>query len=133
MNILRRATILFGIPGEKPHLHIVMCDPYTDGDDMPEKVVWVSISSCRPDRRYDETCLLYPGDHPFIKHDSYVYYELVNSITVRSVQNHIRSRWALPKEQMREEVFQRIHKGFDSSSVPKIIRTRLGIPTDKRR
>jgi hypothetical protein len=34
----------------------------------------ISISSVPPDVKYDTTCLLDPGDHPFIKHQSYVVY-----------------------------------------------------------
>lgn len=50
------------------HLWIILTD--LDGDG---KVVIVNVTSLRPDTA-DKTTVLRAGDHPFIKHDSVVYY-----------------------------------------------------------
>lgn len=47
-----------------PHLWIVISDPAKDAD----KVLIVNVTSWRGDK--DQTCLVGPGDHPLIEHNS---------------------------------------------------------------
>ena len=48
-----------------------------------ESVLLVNISSVKDGTDYDKTCLLSEGDHPFIKHESYVYYKgAINSSSI---------------------------------------------------
>lgn len=51
------------------HLWVILSHP----DKHPEEIVCVSVTSRT--QYADHACLLAVGDHPFIKHDSYVYYE----------------------------------------------------------
>jgi len=67
--LVKRATLL--VPsGPSDHLHIVLNDPYgRDGE-----VLLASIRSVDPDSYYDSSCVLHKGDHPFLKHPSWVDY-----------------------------------------------------------
>lgn len=70
----KRATVL--IPSgstDRPdllHLFVLLCDPFGD----PPQCLLVSISTVYQNGYHDPTCLLYAGDHPFVKHASYVKY-----------------------------------------------------------
>lgn len=71
---IKRATVL--IPSgsaDQPdllHLFVVLCDPFG----QPPKCLLVSLSTVRQDAYHDCSCLLYVGDHPFVKQTSYVKY-----------------------------------------------------------
>ena len=70
----KRATVL--IPSgsaDRPdlrHLFVLLCDPFGD----PPKCLLVSLSTVRENAYHDPACLLYAGDHPFVKQTSYVKY-----------------------------------------------------------
>ena len=57
----------FLIPGEDDHLWLVISGPDPSG-----RVVVVCLLSYQP--RYDQACILQPGDHPFVKHATCVQY-----------------------------------------------------------
>ncbi len=54
--------------GEDGHLWIVVSDPRIDS----ARVLLVNVTTWRPDK--DQTCLLNPGDHPAIEHNSVIHY-----------------------------------------------------------
>lgn len=56
------------------HLFVILNDP-TDISGYPSFVcALVSICTKYPDIPFDPTCVLTPGSHPFISHDSYISY-----------------------------------------------------------
>lgn len=52
------------------HLWIVISDPAADSD----RVVSVNLTTKRILRNEDHTCVLDVGDHPFVRHPTYVNY-----------------------------------------------------------
>lgn len=70
----KRATVL--VPSgsvNRPdllHLYVLLCDPFGE----PPKCLMASISTVRERVYHDPACLLYAGDHPFVKQTSYVKY-----------------------------------------------------------
>ena len=69
------ATLLMPSGNEGAHLFIVLNDPRPfEGYGKNPCVVLVNLSSVRMDVPYDATCLLAPGDHPFVTRTSFVYY-----------------------------------------------------------
>lgn len=90
------------------HLKIVISDPLKD----PENLLIVNVTSYREGKFYDPSCFLNPGDHPFIKHVSYVAYQYA---TTRSNGNlyrlHASGRIILENEQISDSVLERIHLG----------------------
>jgi len=100
-------TLIIPNPRDKfdPHLWVVISEPKWD----PAKVVLVNVSSFHG--QADRSCILRVGDHPFIKHDTFVFYyhakcEKLGSLEVllsRSlIQNHAR---------VTDNVLARIRKG----------------------
>lgn len=75
---LRRATLL--VPSgpendpDRKHLFILLTDPADDGSGV-KAVLMVSLSSIKQGLPYDASCILYPGDHPFVKKESFVVYQ----------------------------------------------------------
>jgi len=55
--------------GEDPHLWMVISDPELDANE----VLIVNVTSWRADK--EQTCLLGPGDHPAIAHNSCIFYK----------------------------------------------------------
>lgn len=70
----KRATVLIPSgPADRPdllHLFVLLCDPFGE----PPQCLLVSISTVRQSAYHDPACLLYVGDHAFVKHTSYVKY-----------------------------------------------------------
>ena len=131
MLIARRDALL--VPTDRrgnKHLHLVVCAPFIEGGF--EMVVWVSIASYQSSRVCDETCLLYPDDHPFIKHKSYVYYTLAEAKPVSVVQRNLQNGLYVRKEQFSEAVFQKIYEGFKPPGTKNFVLEYLGLPTLKR-
>lgn len=56
--------------GPDKHLYVVI----TEADDSGMHVL-ANITSIDPDIPHDPSCKLVAGEHPFVKHDSYVAYE----------------------------------------------------------
>lgn len=119
----RKASIL--VPSgpahdpDRKHLFIVLSDPVTD-----EKVVLlVSISSVKPGRWNDESCLLYPGEHPFIKKDSFVDYASARIELGDKLLRGVKAGKLIPQDPVTEEVFARICAGVMASRrTPRYIR-----------
>ncbi len=59
------------IIGHGSHLQIIISDPRR----FSTQVVFVSVTTVRNSRKDDPACLLDVGDHPFIKHPSFISYE----------------------------------------------------------
>ena len=132
MEILRRDTIRFpmGLLGIEPHLHVVLCDPFSNPliEGGRETVVLVSISTYEaPPNRLNSVCVLQPGDHPFIKHASYVCYHLARQMAVKDIQNNLQSGLYQRKEPISEEVFQKIYQEFNPSTAKDYILIGLGL------
>lgn len=108
MNISRGATILMPTPTQrdraKKHLFVVMCAPIDD------YVLVVPIATCR--EKYDVTCILQAGDHPFIKTLSYAAYYFAECKLVQHLQSDVAKNIAKLREPISEKVFTKILNGF---------------------
>lgn len=109
-----KATILY-IAGKINHLHIICSQPFFNADTGASSVLAVNISSIRTDAAFDSTCILHVGDHPFIKHDSYVRYKDAVMMKVANIQAHIETGEIKVLENVSNEVFQRVLAGFTKS------------------
>ena len=76
---VRRATLL--IPTgpvhdlDRKHLFIILTDSIADPlNGGKDSVLLTSLSTLDTALPYDPTCILHPGDHPFVTRDSYVKY-----------------------------------------------------------
>lgn len=123
---LKRATLLIpsgptGDPDRK-HLFILLTDPHDD-EAGTKAVLMVSLSTVRVGMPHDPTCLLYPGDHPFVKNNSFVVYQKARLLEADKVLRGVKSGELVPQDPMDGMIFSRICKGFEVSRLtpPKLL------------
>jgi len=124
---LRRATLL--VPSgpvhdlERKHLFILLTDP-ADDDAGNKAVLIVSLSRIKPGLPYDPACVLYPGDHLFVKTDSFVVYQKARIEEAGKVLRGVKESRLVPQESMDSAVFARVCKGLEDSRLtpPKVLR-----------
>ncbi len=95
----------------RKHLFILLCDPVT----QEQKVLLATISSVKPDREYDDTCILEAGDHRFIKKKSYVVYALCRILTQEQLENGVRQGVFVPRDPIDDALLARILDGLMQS------------------
>lgn len=115
---LKRATLLVpsgtGNDPDRKHLFILLTDPIDDGSGV-KKVLMVSISSLRSGVPHDPTCVLYPGDHPFIKRESFVFYARTRIEETDPLLRGVKDGKLVAQDPMESGIFARICKGLEES------------------
>ncbi len=120
----RRGTVLAPV-GRCNHLHIICNDPVHYPIHGCDSILVVNISSIYPPPAYcDPACILQPGDHPFVLHNSYVYYADAVIWKVPNVISREQSGDLTPHADISEAVLQRVLNGFERSdfTVTKILK-----------
>lgn len=119
----RKATLL--VPSgplhdpDRKHLFIVISGPVND----EQLVLLVSISSVKPNLWNDQSCLLFPGDHPFIKRDSFVDYSSSRIEPAEKLAKAVDQGIFVPREPVSQDLFDRICAGvLASRRTPKDIK-----------
>lgn len=108
---VRQATI-FMLSGPSPHLHIVCNNPV----DYPRKqnvpcVLVVNFSSVDETNSHDVSCLVEPGDHPFITRSSYIIYRKAQILHADSIEEKIAGGEYTQHRPCSDELFKRIIDG----------------------
>lgn len=96
------------------HLWIVVIDSvYNDKN----KMLCVNITSYRDDRKRDNdpACILNPGDHPFIKHKSFINYGGAYIFEKDKLQSIIDYNMIEKKQRIRNKIFKNIIDNFKNS------------------
>lgn len=112
-QVVRRATLL--IPSNpqgnlsSKHLFVVMCDPRG-----PQKDVLLAQMATYIGEHtgHDSTCLLNQGDHPFIRHTSYIRYQHPRQDFAHDLVRGVATGLYVDRGLIDESVFERIHAGF---------------------
>ena len=111
---VRRATLLFPSPSARDengkHLFIVLTDPCGPAN----QVLLVGIATLR-DKGCDMTCVLKPGDHEFIKIDSYVAYSFCRIEWADKLVTGVKNGDFVDKGLLDEEIFGRVLTGLRKS------------------
>ncbi|HAK35497.1 MAG: hypothetical protein E6Z83_21825 [Pantoea sp.] len=111
----RKGTVLAPVGGSK-HLHIICNDPVYHPVHGCECVLVVNITTVYPAPvHHDPACILRAGEHPFVHHDSYVFYADAIVWKVPNVVSREESGELEKHADMEESVFQRVLSGFESS------------------
>lgn len=117
LNPLRRAALL--LPSgpahdrDRLHLHIVLTDAVTVDPAQPDAhVVVVSVSSVVEGAPHDSTCYLEVGDHPFIRHRSYVFYAVATAYPIATLEQMVVSGEIEVREPVSEDVMVRVTQGL---------------------
>lgn len=115
---LKRATLLVPSgPANDPsrkHLFILLTDPADDGRGKL-CILMVSLSSIKPDLPHDPSCILYPGDHPFVKRESFVVYRSARIEAADKVLRGVKDGQLVAQQPMNSAIFARICKGLEES------------------
>ena len=107
--VVAGATYKFPIPGKStPHLWIVLTDP-----DDNDKLAVVNLTTRRTGS--DETVILRPGDHPFVKHPTIVNYGDADFAIAGKLTNAVSRGVAWSHSPVNQDVLSRIQNGVQQS------------------
>ena len=98
-----------------PHLFAVMNDPCPDGSCLV-----LMVTTIKEKRYHDPTCILTAGDHPFLRHDSWIAYRLAEIPRAAHVGNMVDKKLFLHREDWDAPVFNRISSGIYNSDDTKL-------------
>jgi hypothetical protein len=104
-------TFLMPAPGGTltPHLWIVITQP----DPASRLCGIVSVTTLRNSK--DQTVILRPGDHPFIRHDSTIFYGDAMIVDAQRLETEIAAGLALRREKCPAPTLKLIQAGVTAS------------------
>lgn len=103
-------TFLYAFPHEKKHLIIIVCS--SESDESQENTLHCVYATTLRLTGYEDTaCILHPGDHSFITHDSYIDYSKMLHVKDLYLQECFNRGAAQIKEAVSTEVLDRIKHG----------------------
>ena len=106
---MKRKTFLPVLPesGIKDnHLHVIISDP-----DIDNNVMVVNITTFYCTGREDRSCIIKPGEHPFIVHNSYVPYNYAKEVNCIKLLNEKLKNKIIFKDDVSLGLLQRIQEG----------------------
>jgi hypothetical protein len=113
-------TFLMPAPGgiATPHLWIVVTQP----DAETNLCAIVSVTTLRNSK--DQTVILRPGDHPFIRHESTIFYGDAMIVDERRLRSEIAAGLALAREKCPSATLKLMQDGVAASPFtrPKFLR-----------
>lgn len=99
-------------PNEKRHLFALMLDPVqVNGKGSRPCVLMACVVSVKDGVQHEDCCLLGPGDHPFIQHDSFVDYRFTRLEFADDVQGRVQDGTFIEKDDCSPELLKRIVAG----------------------
>lgn len=112
---VRKATVLLPSASESDpnlrHLFILLTNPIGEANE----IAMVSLSTVREGKHHDKTCLLFPGDHPFIRENSYVVYSRARIEESQKIIRGVQDGVLMPRARMKSEIFARVYNGLYES------------------
>ncbi len=105
-------------PGSYQHLFTILVNPCILPDrGNRSQVLSVGISSIPigVDIPYDNACIIKPGEHPFIRHDSYVRYRDARIDTAEHIEKRVHEGVFSVKPPCGAELLRRIITGASTS------------------
>ncbi len=108
---LQKGTILL-LSGAKEHLFFICNDPVFYPPLVKETFLAVNLTSITDLSETDTTCLLDSGDHPFIRHPSYIFYRRADIFGAETIIQQVTAGDIRVHQPCENNVFQRILNGF---------------------
>jgi hypothetical protein len=90
--------------GQRGHLWVVVSDSRAD----PTQVV---IANMTTDRGIDRSCILNPGDHPFVNRPTCIRYDMARIVTNAELERHVSSNAIRLQDPVSADVLERIRQG----------------------
>lgn len=114
--------------GPKDHLHIIVWGlglvPFRGAGDQ---FILASVASLVP--QHDPACIVKQGDHPFIQHDSYVFYRAIKAASDAHIQAMVQNKYWVPAQSASPQLIAKIRAGFCTSlTVERRYKSVLGCP-----
>lgn len=110
----KKGTIL--IPsGRTDHLSIICCDPVYYPRTLTDSVLIVNVSTVTDKNHVDKTCILKAGDHEFIRHDSFIFYQKADIYSVDNIIKNVNDGSFVCHKPCNDDIFNRILLGFETS------------------
>jgi hypothetical protein len=107
-------------PHSENHLYVVLNDPKPfPGYGASPCVVLVNVSTVREGAECDDTCILEPGCHRFIRQKSFVVYRAARIEPESRVAKLVKQGFFRPHEAVDAELLGRIKSGIASSPFTK--------------
>lgn len=73
------------------------------------------LTSIKPKRLYDPSCILTPGDHPFINHATYALYRMAEEARAQHISNMVAKKLYTVKEDASEALLTALSEGLGQS------------------
>lgn len=93
-----------------PHLFVILSDPCKDG-----LCLVVMLTSIKAKRVYDPSCILMPGDHPFVKHGTYALFRMAEQIRAPHIANMVNKGLFTKREDASENLLAALCEGLQQS------------------
>lgn len=110
----RKGSVLI-TSGPCKHLHVICNDPVHHPALGCYTVLAVNITSVNSALEYDASCVLQAGEHPFITHESYVYYKKADLFSADRMEQAINDGAYQVDHDFTDATFVKILKGFEIS------------------
>jgi hypothetical protein len=94
------------------HLFVILTKPLGDANE----VLMVGLSSIHPDVPFDASCTIYSGEHPFVRHETYVRYDRARLEPARKLIDGVRTGVFVPQSPVSDVLYKRICVGLTSST-----------------
>lgn len=96
--------------GNSEHLFVIVTDVCPAGSHL-----LVNFCSIKPQVRYDATCIVNPGEHPFIKHPSYMLYRMAEIQPAARLTKMVEGWMYKPGEDATDALVAKIRAGVAAS------------------
>ena len=90
------------------HLWVVLTDP---DNESPPHVAIVNLTSSA----VDDTVILTRGDHPFVRHETYIYYEDAKIVPAQKLVEAVNMGISEYREEFQPAVLERVQDGLLTS------------------
>jgi len=95
-------------PGE--HLFVITTDACPQ-----DKHILVNLTSVKPGRNIDSTCIVHPGEHPFVDQESYILYRSAQLLAAQKIGRMVDGWVYRTGQPATEALTDRILAGFGAS------------------
>lgn len=109
---MQSGDTLLAVDGTDDHLWIIISDTDTD----PDELVIVCLLSWQ--EYHDQACILHPGDHPFVKHDTCVNYPSATLAHRTKLESLLKAGNLKAKAPVSAELLGRIRMAVSESDIP---------------
>ena len=113
--VVQRATLLIpsGPPNDPDRKHLFIC--VTDPVGVERQTLIVPVSTLVTGLPHDPACRLFAGDHPFIRHDSFVSYRQAQVQAAARIERGVKEGRLIAHDILDGAIFARVCLGLTES------------------